>query len=146
MPPAWCSTGCRRTRTPQRWRTRASSRAICVAPFTSTSSDRATDDPFWVRLVGEFGLDGAPGAADAAATLPADYVRRVAAALQPGRSALLALTNGIDIDPLLENLGQHERLIRCDLGDGGAEALRERIAPRADEAPVWPQSGFGSFQ
>ena len=108
--------------------------------------DAVTGDPFWQLLVGRLGLDGTSDGADATAGLPADFARRVAAALQPGRSAFLALTNGVDIDPLLARMGRHERLIRCDLGDGGGEALRQRIAPSVPEAPLWPQSGFGSFQ
>ena len=146
MPPAWRSTGCRPARTATALEDACVVSRDLRGAVHVDESDGAADDPFWLRLIGELGLDGAPGAANATAALPADYVRRVAAALQPGRSAVLALTNGIDIDPLLATLGQHERLIRCDLGDGGAEALRERIAPRAVEAPVWPQSGFGSFQ
>lgn len=108
--------------------------------------DNTTGDSFWQLLVEGMGLDGASGRADPTAGLPADFARRVAAALQPGRSAFLALTNGVDIDPLLATMGRHERLIRCDLGDGGGAALRQRIAPSVPEAPVWPQSGFGSFQ
>ena len=59
---------------------------------------------------------------------------------------MLALTNGIDVEPLLATMGRHERLIQCDLGDGGGEALRQSLEAGATERPIWPQAGFGSFQ
>lgn len=104
------------------------------------------DDSFWRRLVESLPFEDAPREADTDVGLPANFVTSFARALQPGRSAIMALTNGVDLDPLLAAMGRHERLIQCDLGDGGGEALRQRIAPDAGERPIWPQSGFGSFQ
>lgn len=100
---------------------------------------------FWERLVR--GLSHS----DAEATgLPQEFTEHVAASLRPGRSALIALTDGVDVGPLLGTLGEEGRMLRCELGDGGREALRRRIDSLPNEAAVadpmvW-QAGFGSFQ
>jgi uncharacterized membrane protein len=108
--------------------------------------ESTTEVVFWHRLIEGLAIDGALADADPPAGLPADFVRRVAGSLQPDRSVLLALTNGVDLGPALAIMGRYERLMQCELGDGGGEALRESVAPGVVEPPIWPQSGFGSFQ
>jgi len=100
---------------------------------------------FWQRLVRGLTYSDAE-----AAGLPQEFTEHAAASLRPGRAALFALTNGVDVAPLLGALGDEGRMLRCELGNGGREALRRRIESLPDEAAivdpmVW-QAGFGSFQ
>ena len=128
----------RPARMPPRWRTLASSRAICVGPFTSTS---------WTadRRPVLAGPDRRTRPRRRARRRQRD--RRLAgrlcppgsAALQPGRSAVLALTNGIEITPAR------------DPGPARAiDPLRSRRwwrrgPARADRAPSGRSAGFAAI-
>jgi hypothetical protein len=88
----------------------------------------------------------------AALRVPAAFADQVAGSLEPGRSVLLAVTDGPGLDLLLTRLGHLGRAMRCDLGDDGRDALRQRFASalpdpeRADaEGAAGHQAAFGSF-